>query len=77
MRLLFLFFSNTNIQFRVDKLTKKFYIIVDALPTTNRVDLINKRKFVKAVLDKIPEIFLIYIAALKANMVAKITIHLS
>lgn len=38
-----------------------------ALPTTNRVELINKREFAKAVLDKNFETFVIYMVALEAE----------
>ncbi len=52
----FLFFSNTNIKFAKRKLTWKFYGTIKALPITNWVELIDKNKFAKAALSKIPRL---------------------
>ena len=47
----FFIFSNADIQFIKKKLIWGFYIIKKALPTIQRVELINKKKFAKAALD--------------------------
>lgn len=63
----FLVLSNTNIEFtKLEKLMWRSYIIVEALFTTSRVKLIDKKEFAKEVLDKNSETFVIYISALKA-----------
>ena len=46
------------------KLTWKFYTTAKALSTTKQVKFINKKEFAKAVLDKNPENFVIYVAFL-------------
>ena len=62
----FLTFSNANIQFAEKEFEWKKYIIVEALPTTQKVELINKREFVAAALNKNAETFVVYIAAVSA-----------
>ncbi len=69
--IIFLAFSNANFQFDAKKLTWKSYITTEALSTTNRIELINKREFAKIVLDKNSKTFVIHISALQV-----ITIHL-
>lgn len=70
----FLTFNNANIQFTEKKLTWRSYTIVKALPTTKQVELINNDKFSKAALNKKSEMFVVYIAALKALLLG-MTIH--
>ena len=43
----FLAFSNANIQFAEKELLWRFYTAAEALPTTKRVELNNKKKFAK------------------------------
>ena len=74
--MLFLTFSNADIQFTKKKLTWKSYIAAKALPTTKWVELIDKREFAKAVLDKEPKTFVMHIAALETSPgSAGITMH--
>ena len=61
----FLILSNTNIQFDTESFTWRSYSTAKALPTTRRVELIDKRHFAKAALDKNSETFVIHIAALR------------
>lgn len=68
--------GNVDIQFGAEKLTQRSYTIAEILPRINRIELINKKKYVKMLLDKNLEIFVIYIIALKAIIVIKISIHL-
>lgn len=67
--------SNADIQFTKKKLIWHLYISNKALLTTKQVKLIDKKEFVKAVLDKIFKIIVVYVAALKAfSKLSKITI---
>ena len=62
------FFSlnNANVGFsELKKLTWKIYTTTKALPTSNRVKLINKKKFAKAARYENFETFVIHIAALE------------
>ncbi len=69
--MLFLALSNADFQFGTEKLTCRFYTTTEALSTTSRVKLIDKREFVKAALDKNSETFVIHVAKPEAT-----TIHL-
>lgn len=56
--MLFLFLSNTNVEFtKLGKLMWRSYTIARALFTTSRVKHIDKKEFAKAVLDKNLETF--------------------
>ena len=70
----FLILSNANIQFNKKKLTWRSYIIAEALPITKQVELMNKKEFVKAALDKNSETFVVHIATLEAPL-SRMTIH--
>ena len=63
----FLTFSNTDIQFAQKKLTWRFYTIAKALPTTKQVEIINKKKFTKIVLDKNVKAFVMHVTSLSLN----------
>ena len=49
------------------KLIWRSYIIAEALPTTKRVEIIDKKKFAKLALDKHIEAFVIYVTSLNFN----------
>lgn len=66
LRMLFLTLSNANVLFGVEKLTSRYNTSVEALLIAKQIKLINKHKFIKTALDKNFEIFIVYIAALKA-----------
>ncbi len=68
----FLALSNADFQFGAEKLTWRSYTTAEALPTTSRVELIDKREFAKAALDENSETFVVHISALD---VAKPSIH--
>ena len=68
--MLFLTLSNADVQFVEKELTWRSYTIAKALPTTKRVELIDKKEFAKAALDKNFETFVIHIASL--NLVPEI-----
>ena len=61
--MLFLTFSNANGQFVEKKLTWRSYTTAEALTTTKRVKLINKKGFVEATLDEKSETFVVYVAS--------------
>ena len=74
--MLFLIFSNADIQFVKKELTWRSYTTAEVLSTTKRVEFIDKKEFAKAVLDEEFEAFVVHIAALKAPL-AGMAIHLS
>ena len=55
--------SNVNVQFVGKELIYKIYTTAKALPTTKRVELINKKEFAKTALDEKSETFVIYVAS--------------
>ena len=60
----FLTLSNADVQFVEKELTWRSYTTAEALPTTKRVELINKKEFAKAALDEKSETFVVHVAAL-------------
>ena len=60
----FLTLSNANVQFVEKELTWRSYTTAEALPTTKRVELINKKEFAKAALDEKSKTFIVYMASL-------------
>lgn len=71
-RMPFLIFSNVDVGFLDKKLIWKIYSVAETLLITKRVQIINWKKFAKAVLDLNKKVFIIYIA----TITSKITIHL-
>lgn len=74
--MLFLTFSNTNIQFAKKKLIWRSYITIKALSTVKWVEFIDNKKFIKAALDAESKTFVMHILALEV-LLSEITIHLS
>ena len=66
----FLTLSNANIQFIEKEPTWRSYTTAEALPTTKRVELIDKKEFAKAALDENFETFVVYVAFF--NLVSEI-----
>ena len=66
--MLFLTFSNADMSFSERELTWNSYTIDETLSTSKRVELIDKNKFAKAVLDTESETFVVYVAALEAPL---------
>ena len=60
----FLTLSNADVQFVKKELTWRSYTTAKALPTTKRVELINKKEFAKAALDENSETFVVHVASL-------------
>ncbi len=62
----FLSLSNADVKFAEQgKLTWRLYTTAEALPTTSRVELIDKREFAKAALDENSETFVVHVAVLE------------
>ncbi len=62
--------SNADVEFvELGKLTWRIYIAAEALPTTSWVELIDKREFARAALDKNSETFVIHVSALEATTI--------
>ena len=61
----FLSLSNTNIYFDSENYIWRSYSVAKALPTTKRVELINKNKFPIVTLDENSETFVVHVAALR------------
>ena len=61
----FLALSNADIQFDTESFTWRSYSAAEALPTTRRVELIDKHEFAQAALDEKSETFVVYIAAME------------
>ena len=68
-----LIFNNADIQFAEKKLTWRSYTTKKALSTTQRVELIDKKEFVKAALDENIEVFVVHVSFLSLR--SKMTIH--
>ena len=64
LRMLFLTFSKADIRFVERKLVWKTYTAAETLPITRRVEIIDKREFMTAVLNADDKTFVIYVAAL-------------
>ena len=60
----FLTLSNTNIKFAQKELTWRSYTTAEALPTTKRVEIIDRKEFAKAALDEHVEAFVVHVTSL-------------
>ena len=69
----FIILSNAKIQFAKKKLTWKSYIAKEALPNTQRLELINKKEIAKAALDVNIKTFVRHMSFLSPK--SKMTIH--
>ena len=69
----FLTFSNADIQFIEKEPTWKSYTAKEALPTTQRVELIDKKEFAKAALNENIKTFVVHVSFLSLR--SKMTIH--
>lgn len=66
LKMSFLALSNTNVEFiELGKFICRSYITIETLLIINRIKLINKKEFAKAVLDENLETFIIHISALE------------
>lgn len=60
--------SNINIQFIKEEFTLRSYTIKKALLTTSRVELIDKKKFAKTILDNI-KVFIVHVFSFKPKSI--------
>lgn len=65
--ILFLIFSNIEIDFAGQELYYKLFISIKALPTTIRMELVEKSKFKIIGFSSNEKTFVVYIAALSFN----------
>ena len=72
--MLFLAFSNADIQFAEKELTRRSYTATEALSITKRIKLIDKKEFLKAAMDEKSKTFIVYIVTLEAEL-ARMAIH--
>ena len=75
LRLPFLTFSNANIQFIKKELIWRSYTIVEALPTTKQIKLIDKKEFAKTALDENTKAFVVHVTSLSLSKLT-MSIHL-
>lgn len=62
----FLFLSNIDIKFtKVKKLTWRSYDTAKTLSTTSKVEIIDKKEFIKTALDENSKTFVVHVATLK------------
>lgn len=66
--MLFLTFNNADVLFAERKLSWKLYIPAEALPTTNRVQKIDWKKFAAAIINLGKKIFIVYMTYLGAEI---------
>ena len=64
LEMLFLTFSKADIRFAEQELVWRTYTAAEALPTTRRVEIIDKREFAAAALNADDETFVVHVAAL-------------
>ena len=65
--------SDVDIRFAEKELTWRSYTTVEALPTTRRVELIDKKEFAAAAMDEDSETFVVHVASIIETM----SIHLA
>ena len=73
----FLTFSKADIRFAERELVWRTYTAAEALLTTRRMEIIDKREFVAAVLNGDNETFLVHITALAEPTIMPINISLT
>ena len=73
--MLFLTLSKVDIRFAEQELVWGTYTAAEALPTTRRVEIINKRDFTAAALNADDETFVVHVVALSEP--TTMPIHLS
>lgn len=64
LEIFFLFSSNANIDFKAKEFIWKKYSTIETLLIINWMQLIDKQKFIKEILDKNLETFVIYVIVL-------------
>ena len=72
LEMLFLTINNASINFQIQNLQQRFYIIRDKLLTTRQIELIRKKKFKTAAFDLEYKAFVIHIATFNINLGNKV-----
>ena len=68
LRMPFLALCNADVELtELGKLTWRSYTAAEVLPTSSWVELINKKKFAKTILDKNSKTFVIHVATVEAE----------
>ena len=65
----FLTLSNADIKFAQKELTWRSYTTTKALPTTKRVEIIDRKKFAKTTLNENVEAFVVHVTSLRLNSI--------
>ena len=68
----FLIISNVEVDFQVQNLQWRSYIIEGVLPTTKQVKLIEKKEFAVVTLDPEHKAFIVHIAVLNVDLVDEV-----
>lgn len=69
LKIPFYIFSNANVSFLDRELIWRIYSIVKALPNTKKVQIINRKEFVKIIWDPNKKNFVVYIATATSEMI--------
>lgn len=69
----FFSFGNIVIEFIEKKLVQRTYIVIEALFTTIKIEVIDKKDFPQAAIDKNIETFIVYVSSIRLG---SMTIHL-
>ena len=72
VEMLFLTFNGADIRFVEQKFVQRTYMATEALQTTRRVEIIDKKEFVAVVFSADNEIFIVYVAALAEPIIISI-----
>ncbi len=72
LRILFLTMSNADVDFKARNLQWRFYIIIEILSTTQKVELIGRKEFSVADLNSDYKAFIVQIAALNIRSKKKV-----
>lgn len=73
--MLFLDFSNANVCFAKREFVCRNYTAAEALPTTQRFELISQKKFATSAIDPTKETFVMHVIALESSAPEKIIKH--
>ena len=68
LKILFLTLNNIDIQFPKKKPILRSYTTAKTLPTIKQIEIIDKKEFIKTVLDENVEVFLVYMISLSLTL---------
>lgn len=64
-KIFFLFFNNSDINFKANELIQRKYLTIKTLPTNYQIILIDKKEFVRDAFDKKLKTFIMYMVKLE------------